>query len=150
MNFSVQEIKKPDIVSKLQDIADHNGGVMANRALAVVRKMFNWAMRNGYADYNPCHMVDRPVPETSRERFYSDDELAALWRAFEQVGIQGKAYKVAALTGQMTPWPNDCSSLRPNVSEKLRLAHRIEGAGLECVRETFVYLCDCGDGCVRG
>jgi len=100
MNLSVKEINKPDVVSKLQDIKNQNGGVMANRSLAVVRKMFNWAIRNGYADYNPCHMVDQPVSEKSRERVYSDAEIAALWDAFEQVGIQGKAYMIAALTGQ--------------------------------------------------
>jgi integrase len=100
MNLSIKEINKPDVVNKLQDIKNLNGGVMANRSLAVVRKMYNWAIRNGYADYNPCHMVDQAVSEKSRERVYSDAELAALWEAFDQIGIQGKAYMVAALTGQ--------------------------------------------------
>jgi integrase len=51
----------------------------ANRVLAVVSKMFNWAEPKGYRDpnANPCRHVEKN-PEKGRERFLSDDELVRL------------------------------------------------------------------------
>jgi len=52
----------------------------ANRLLAVLSKMFNWASKNGHlpkgAD-NPCRHVTK-YDEVKRERYLSSDELAAL------------------------------------------------------------------------
>ena len=51
----------------------------ANRVLAVVSKMFNWAEPKGYreSNSNPCRHVEKN-PEKGRERFLSEDELVRL------------------------------------------------------------------------
>jgi integrase len=54
----------------------------ANRALAVLSKLFTWAERHGYRTGlgNPCRGVER-YRERSRERFLSAEELARLGEA---------------------------------------------------------------------
>lgn len=40
---------------------------MANRTLALVRKMFNFAIEHDWLDTNPCHMVRQLAAEKQRE-----------------------------------------------------------------------------------
>ena len=93
-------VTRPEVVAALQDIKKNHGGVMANRALAVLRKTFNYAMRNGYLDENPASLVDRPAKEMPRDRVYSNTEIKALWSAFDQMGVQGAVLKLCLLTAQ--------------------------------------------------
>ena len=93
-------ITRPEVVTILQDIKKNHGGVMANRALAAVRKMYSYAVRNGYLDDNPAKMVDRPASETSRDRVYTEAEIKALWGAFDQMGVQGAILKMCLVTAQ--------------------------------------------------
>jgi integrase len=46
----------------------------------------------------PCAFVPRPATERARERVYSDDELKAIWDAFETIGIVGDLFKMQLLT----------------------------------------------------
>ena len=48
---------------------------MANRTLALVRKMFNFAIERDWLETNPCHMVKPPGDEKQRERVLSEDEI---------------------------------------------------------------------------
>jgi integrase len=67
----------------------------ANRALAVLSKMMNWAEKRGLRQdgTNPCRHIER-FPEAKRERFLSPRELARL----------GRALAVAERCGRATPW----------------------------------------------
>jgi site-specific recombinase XerD len=56
---------------------------MANRTLAIVRKMFNFAIERDWIDVNPCHMVKRVVRERPRDRVLSEDEIRAVWTALD-------------------------------------------------------------------
>ena len=53
---------------------------MANRVLAVVRKMLNFAVDHDWLEANPAARVAKPSPEVSRERVLTDDELCRVWR----------------------------------------------------------------------
>ena len=72
----------------------------ANRVLAVLSKMLNWAEQRGYRDEgtNPCRFVEK-YREQKRERFLSENELAVLGEVLadgERTGREGP-YVVAAL-----------------------------------------------------
>ena len=54
------EISKPEIRDLLQDIKKNHAGIMANRCLACIRKVYNFGVKNGYLDNNPAHLLDRP------------------------------------------------------------------------------------------
>jgi integrase len=104
------EITRGEIVDQLQRIKRTNGPIMANRCLAAIRKMYNWATRNGKLnlDFNPAMGIDRPSGETERDRVYSDDEIKALWKTFDGMGISGQVFKLCLTTGQRL---NECAAM---------------------------------------
>lgn len=63
----------------------------ANRALAVISKMFSWAERNGYLGQgsNPAINVER-YEEKPRDRFLTDNELARLGTAISELENEGQ------------------------------------------------------------
>ena len=64
---------------------------MANRTLALVRKMFNFAIEHEWLETNPCHMVKRPGEEKQRECVLSEDEIRLFWKA-----LDGESLLIAA------------------------------------------------------
>ena len=73
----------------------------ANRTLAVIRKIFNWAVARDILTSSPCAGVKPPTPECSRDRVLSDDEVKLIWLAEGQVGGSfGSLVRLLMLTGQ--------------------------------------------------
>ena len=50
---------------------------MANRVLATVRKMLNFAVQHDWIDANPSALIVKPGAEGERERVLTDDEIRA-------------------------------------------------------------------------
>ena len=76
---SVSGLTRRDVRALIEDIADR-APVMANRTLACVRTMLNFAIDHDWIDANPAARVKKPAPEVSRERVLDDDEIRRLWR----------------------------------------------------------------------
>jgi integrase len=97
----VQEIAKRDIIILLDNITDRGAKTMANRTLAAVRKLFNWAVSRDILTISPCTGVVAPASESSRDRVLDDDELRLVWNAAGASGWPyGPIFKLMALTGQ--------------------------------------------------
>jgi integrase len=77
---SVQELTRRDVRALVAPIVDRGSPIMANRVLAVVRRMLSYGIRNDWLDANPASLIDKPGREVSRERVLTDDELRRLWR----------------------------------------------------------------------
>ena len=77
------EIGRVDVVKLLDGIEDGNGPVMADRVLAAVRKMFNWAAARDDRLVVPIVKgMARTKPKLrARARVLSDAEIRALWAA---------------------------------------------------------------------
>ena len=77
------EISRRDVVKLLDGIEDGNGPVMADRVLAAVRKMFNWAAARDDRLVVPIVKgMARTKPKLrARARVLSDPEIRALWAA---------------------------------------------------------------------
>lgn len=73
-----------------------NTPYQANRALAVLSKLFAWAEKQGYrtSTNNPCHGVEK-YPEAKRERMLSEDEIGRLGKAL--AAHKSNDYAVAAI-----------------------------------------------------
>ena len=96
----LSEVKKPDIHDLLDGIVDRGAPVVANRTLAVLRKMFGWSVERGIVAASPVDKVKSPTPENSRDRVLNDDEIKFVWAAFESVGWPfGPFAKLLLLTG---------------------------------------------------
>lgn len=80
-------ITRQDVASLLDGIVDRGAGIQANRTLAVVRKMFNFAVARGIVDMSPCMGVSAPAPENRRDRVLTADEIRTLWSGLDTANM---------------------------------------------------------------
>jgi integrase len=77
------------------------GPIIANRTLAAVRALFNWALRRGMIDATPAALVEAPGEETARARILTADEIRAVWAVAGGLGYPfGPFFQLALITGQ--------------------------------------------------
>jgi integrase len=96
----VKEITRRDVRDLIDDVAAR-APIMANRVLALVRKMFNFGIERDWLDVNPCHMVKRAAAERQRDRVLSEDELRAVWKALDSEDmVIAAALRLRLLTAQ--------------------------------------------------
>src|SRR5271166_234699 len=94
------DVKKSDVHDILDGIVDRGAPIVANRALAVFRRMCNWAIERGIVAASPCDKIKAPAAEESRDRVLSDDEIRLAWGAFNRVGWPfGPLAQLLLLTG---------------------------------------------------
>ncbi len=98
----VSTIDRRDVVGLLNGIVDRGAPVGANRTRSLLRKMFQWAVRQGIIESSPAAETDRPGgKETPRERVLSDSEVAEIWRASEKMPAPyGPLVRFMLMTGQ--------------------------------------------------
>jgi integrase len=97
----ITEITRAEVIALLDDIVDRGAPVAANRTLAALRKLFNWAIERDILETSPTDRVKPPAAEKSRDRVLSDSELKALWHASEALGWPfGPMVQLLILTGQ--------------------------------------------------
>jgi hypothetical protein len=83
----IASLLKRDVVELLDRIEDENGLYMANRTLAVVRKLFNWALdERGILQSTPISRHMARGREEKRERVLRDAEIAAVFRSVRWCG----------------------------------------------------------------
>jgi integrase len=99
-NRKVSEITKRDVLDVVDAIDERGAGVMANRTLAAVRRLFNWCVEKDILSSSPCAGLKPPAEESSRRRVLSDEEIRWFWNACEQLKYPfGHAGKLLLLTG---------------------------------------------------
>jgi integrase len=97
---NVTEITRADVKGVIRRKA-RTSPVGANRLLAFISAIFNWALKEDIITANPAARIDRPGAETERERVLSDTELNDVWEAAGRLGYPyGHIYRLAMLTGQ--------------------------------------------------
>ena len=62
-----QDITRRDIILLLDEIVERGALIQANRTLAVVRKMYSFAMGRGILDSSPCVAIPSPSKENRRD-----------------------------------------------------------------------------------
>lgn len=81
----IYSVKRSELVSLFDDIADENGEVMSDRTLAYLSRVFNWFVLRSDDFRSPIArgMARTSQDERARDRVLKDDELRAVWRATE-------------------------------------------------------------------
>jgi integrase len=79
----VKDISRREVRELVEGIADRGSPIMANRTLALIRKMLNFAITRDWIDANPAARIPKPGAERSRERVLTDDEIRLVWDACE-------------------------------------------------------------------
>jgi integrase len=100
-----KDITRRDAIALVDAIVDRGSPIAANRTLACIRRMFNWALSRDIVPASPCVAVKAPAKENRRDRVLSADEIAALWGALDnpELAISPAirlALKLQLVTGQ--------------------------------------------------
>jgi integrase len=97
----VKDLTRRDVRQLLDEIVDRGSPIMANRTLALVRKMFNFAIERDWLENNPCQMLKRAAPERQRDRVLTEDEIRAVWVALDEEHFVVRAlFQLRLLTAQ--------------------------------------------------
>ena len=95
------DITRRDVIALLDRIVERGAPIQANRVLALVRKLYNWAISRDLLEHNPCLQVKPPGKEHQRDRVLSDDEIRLVWNAAEQLDpLIAAQLKLRLLTAQ--------------------------------------------------
>jgi integrase len=95
----IGDIRRSDIVRLLDRVEDQSGPVMADRTLAIVRKIMNWHASRSDDFRSPIvrGMARTKPKERARERTLTDDELRVVWEAAGE-GVFGAYIRFLLLT----------------------------------------------------
>ena len=78
-----RDITRRDVILLLDGIVERGAPIQANRTLAVIRKMFNFAISRDILDATPVAMVNAPAKEIQRDRVLTADEIKTFWQGLE-------------------------------------------------------------------
>jgi integrase len=89
-HIQINELKRSEIVKMLDEIARDSGPVMADRALAHVRKGLNWYVSRTDDFRSPIvkGMARMKPKERAGKRVLADDEIRDIWRVCETDGLK--------------------------------------------------------------
>ncbi len=79
-----KDILRRDVILLLDNILDRGSPIIANRTLAVIRRMFNFAVERSIIEVSPCHSIKAPSKENKRERLLSAEELKSFWESIDK------------------------------------------------------------------
>jgi integrase len=97
----ISSISRRDVIVLLDRIGDQNRPHAPNKALAELRRLFNWAMERGMLEVSPAVGIKMPTKEVARDRVLSDQELSAVWAAASAMGYPvGPLVQLLILTAQ--------------------------------------------------
>jgi integrase len=80
----LRDLRRRDVRNLVHAIAARPAPIMANRTLALVRKMLNFAIEAEWLEANPASLIPKPGTEQSRDRVLTQDEIKAFWVAVEE------------------------------------------------------------------
>ena len=90
-----------EVDSLISRIAKRDAEVQANRVLARLRAMLNWAVSQRLLTVSPIVGMKLPTKEKARDRWLSDEEILWFWRACDQIGWPfGPMFKLLLVTAQ--------------------------------------------------
>jgi integrase len=102
-DYRADLVTKVEVGKLLDAIEDRGAPVAANRTMAIVRKMYNWAIATrGLKCINPAAKVGMRGDEQPVERTLSDAELRQLWEALDGHGfddVTADALRFALIIG---------------------------------------------------
>ncbi|MBN8995363.1 MAG: tyrosine-type recombinase/integrase [Rhizobiales bacterium] len=81
--LKIGKVTKRQIIELLDSVVARGAPVQANRVLAVVRRMFNFAVDRDLIAVSPCQRIKPPSPENVKDRYLTLDELKLFWNGLD-------------------------------------------------------------------
>jgi integrase len=92
--WKAADVRKRDVIALVERKAESTP-VAANMLLAVVRGLFNWAIKNDCGvELNPAYRVARPAKVNPRDRWLNEQEIRQVWERLDTAAM-GAASKAA-------------------------------------------------------
>ena len=134
-HMKAADIKRRDVRAVLDSVVVR-APILANRLLALLRKLYNFGLSRDLVEMNPCHGIERPGAEHQRDRVLTASELRRLWHALDEADATTAAlYRLHLLTAQRggelrsMAWKDvDLESgwwIIPAEESKNKLSHRV-------------------------
>lgn len=101
--LKARDIRRRDVMALLDHHVARGAPVLANRILALVRKIFNFGLQRDLVEFNPCQAIHRPTDEKGRQgqRVLTFEEIRKVWLATENLDpMMAAIFKLRILTGQ--------------------------------------------------
>ena len=97
----MNDVKKRHIIAVLDRVQSRGSMVSCNRTLAVLSKMFGFALERDVIEHFPVYGIKKRGIEKSRDRIISDDEVKVLWESLDNSSVN-MLIKFLLITGQRT------------------------------------------------
>jgi integrase len=100
-NRPIASISRRDAIDLIDGLVERGVEIQANRTLARLRALFNWAIEKDRISASPVGHMKPPTKERARDRALSDDEIRWFWQACGEIGWPfGAVFKLLLLTAQ--------------------------------------------------
>jgi integrase len=86
--LKASDITRRDVILLLDRIKNRGAPIAANRALACIRRMFNFGIERDIITASPCAAVKAVSKENRRDRVLSTEEIHTLWHALDTAPLQ--------------------------------------------------------------
>lgn len=151
------DIARRDMIHLLDKIKERGAPIIANRTLACIRRMFNFAVKRAVLDTSPCVAIEAPAKENRRDRYLSTEEIKIVWNGLNNAPMSESvklALKFLLTTGQRkgevigAEWSefdfNTAIWMIPAAKAKNGFAHRVplSSLALELLAEIKKISCD--------
>ncbi len=151
-----KSVTRRDVITLLDGIVDRGAPIGANRTLAVIRRMFNFAIERDIIDATPCAKIKAPSEENQRDRVLAPEEIKTFWHELGKAKMTRQvqlALKLMLVTAQrreeVVSAPESEFDFKENVWEipgsrtKSGRAHRIplSALALEVIEEARELAC---------
>jgi integrase len=94
----IADIRRSEIIRLLDAVEDARGPAMSEKVHMALRRLFSWHAARDDEFRSPIVRGMRKTSTTRRSRILSDDELRAVWKATERVGVFGTMVRCLLLT----------------------------------------------------
>ena len=101
--MKIAAVKRRDVLDIIDAKAEAGKLTQSTHVLAVVRKMFGWAVDEDYLELSPASGVKPRAKPVRRDRVLSAVEVRAIWNALPEAAIRpvtADAFRLLFLTGQ--------------------------------------------------
>jgi integrase len=100
-HVKARDVGTLDVLALVEAVSDRGAKVLANRTLALISKIFAFAIPRGFRADHPCRGLSRPTKERGRDRVLSDEEIKIIWDTLEtEDPFVGALFRLRFLTAQ--------------------------------------------------
>jgi integrase len=81
----IASISRRDVIDLVDGIVARGAEIQANRTLARLRALFNWAIEKDRVGISPLARMKPPTKERARDRVLTDDEVRWFWAGCDEI-----------------------------------------------------------------